>query len=70
MIEKTSAFKTSDGHTHPTLEAAQAHALGQLGIEHENVLKNKDAVISILKLKPRKKAVKAKAAKKTEAKAA
>ena len=57
MIEKTSAYKTSDGQTFATLEQAQQHALTAIGFVDEtaaSLLKQKDDVIAILKLKLRK----------------
>jgi hypothetical protein len=57
MIEKTSSYKTKDGHIYATLEEAQKAAIGEIiGVEMPSVaiLKNADAVITILKLKPRK----------------
>lgn len=73
MIEATKSYKTGDGTVHATLEAAQAHELELLGFAEEGsgmiqgIVANKDAIIAILKLKPRKarngKAKKAKAPK-------
>lgn len=55
MIESTKAYKTSDGITHPTIEAAQAHALEQIGLPNStDILAKKDQVLAILKLKTRK----------------
>ena len=69
MIEKAAAYKTQDGITHATLEAAQKHALAKLlnidaGIVVDMMIDNATAIIAILKLKPRKpRAVKAKKSK-------
>jgi hypothetical protein len=66
MIEATKAYKTSDGMTFPTLEGAQIHALSSIAekkianpdVDSDSIakaiLENKDEIIAILKLKPRK----------------
>jgi hypothetical protein len=50
MIEKTSAFKTSDGKTHPTIEEAQAHEIGILIHTHtpEATSPTRDAVLDFV----------------------
>ena len=78
-IDKTPRFKTKDGALHMTLEAAKIHAIEATlsdglaaGKEMDvavEILKNSDAIIAILKMKPRKqkaKSTKKPAVKKTE----
>jgi len=72
-IDKTPRFKTKDGALHVTLEDAKIHALDEVLSGEESatiqILKNSDAIIAILKMKPRKqkaKSAKKPAAKKTE----
>lgn len=64
MIEATKAYKTGDGQTFSELRDAQAHELKALNIDNgEAILEQAEAVIGILKLKPRKARAKAKKAK-------
>ena len=57
-IDKTPRFKTKDGALHMTLEDAKIHALDEILSGEESatiqILKNADAIIAILKMKPRK----------------
>ena len=61
MIEITKAYKTEDGQTFATLGEAQFHELFQIVVSCDGVnaavgilIENRDKVIAILKLKPRK----------------
>jgi hypothetical protein len=75
MIEQVKSYKSKDGQIHATLEAAQTHEIkgilpDALDDVAASLVKQSDAVIAILKLKPRKAKAAKKAAKNTAVKAA